>query len=199
MRTFGRIFSGFIILIVVLVAGALFSLRWSDGPVGPLAGGELRDGALVTSANIDWAKILDREAEKTPGEAPQIELQLVNPQASRITGVLMYDGDLYVPCDLGFIWNRFPPSTTRRILHTIYIVKRWHKDAQSDGRAVLRIDGKRYERQLVRITDPQQVAALKSSVNEGLADLDLAEALGAAPKDGPNDIWFFRVDPRPDA
>ena len=81
----------------------------------------------------------------------------------------------------------------------IYIFKDWHEDAERDGRAVLRIGGKRYERQAVRVTDPELLATLRSQL-EDMARAWVAPApLGDAPTEGPRDIWFFRMDPRPSA
>ena len=173
-------------LIVLLIGVGLVTQRLSDGPTGPIAGGELRSGALVTESITDWSF----------ADGQEVELQLVDPVGSRITGVMVHDGLLYVPCDLGFMWGRFS-GRTRWILHAIYIFKGWHKDAVADGRAVLRIDGKRYERQAVRVTDPELLSALRIQL-EGMAREWIAPAvLDEAPTEGPNDIWFFRMDSRP--
>ncbi len=74
--------------------------------------------------------------------------------------------------------------------------KRWHEDALSDGRAVLRIGGNLYERQAVRVTDPALDAALRAQL-EDMARQWLGDtARSPAPTEGPRDIWFFRMDPR---
>jgi hypothetical protein len=107
---------------------------------------------------------------------------------------MVRNGDLYIPCDLGYMWGRFE-GRTRFILNTIYILKTWHQEAEKDGRVVLRIDGKRYEGYAVRVTDPTLVTSLKVQI-ENMARAWLAPAeLGSAPTEAPRDIWFFRVDP----
>lgn len=77
---------------------------------------------------------------------------------------------------------------------TLYIAaaeaarKRWPAEAEADGRVRLRVGGRIYERQAVRITDP----ALARPVGDAFrakyhVDLDDAAAARA---------WLFRIDPR---
>ncbi len=176
-------------LVAVLVA-ALIGIgvvaRFSDGPIGPFPGGPLRTGTLVSAPEVDWSFADGRE----------IELQLVEPPGSRTTGIMVHEAQLYVPCDLGFMWGRFS-GRTRWVLHLIYVFKRWHEDALLDGRVVLRIAGKRYERLAVRVSDPELLATLRSQLEEMAAEWVSPDPLGDAPTDGPRDIWFFRIDPRP--
>ena len=176
-------------LVAVLVA-ALIGIgvvaRFSDGPIGPFPGGPLSTGTLVSEPDVDWSFAHGRE----------IELQLVEPPGSRTTGIMVHEAQLYVPCDLGFMWGRFS-GRTRWMLHLIYVFKRWHEDALRDGRVVLRIAGKRYERQAVRVTDPELLARLRLQLEEMARQWVSPEPLGEAPTDGPKDIWFFRMDPRP--
>ncbi|HKC50174.1 MAG TPA: hypothetical protein VKF60_05225 [Myxococcota bacterium] len=175
------------ILVVLLIATMLVAQRVSDGPIGPLGGGPLRTGALVTESNVDWSFL---------GGGKEIELQLVAPPRSRITGSLVHDGQLFVPCDLGFFWRRIPNAGLRWIGGVIYSVKRWHEDALRDGRVVLRVAGKRYERQAVRVTDPELLATLRSIFEERAKQYLGTGALLDVPAD-PDAIWFFRMDPRP--
>jgi len=173
------------IVLLLLIGMGFVAQRMSDGPTGPIQGGALRTGALVTEPVTDWSF----------AQGQDLEIQLVEPVGSRRTGLMVHDGELYVPCDLGFMWGRFS-GQHRLILHAIYILKSWHEDALLDGRVVLRIAGKRYERQAVRVTDPELVAELQVQL-EGMAAEWLApEVLGPAPTEGPGDIWFFRMDPR---
>lgn len=129
---------------------------FSDGPIGPIPAGRLRSGALRSEAPVDWSFANDLQLA---------QLQLVNPLASRTTGILVYEGDLYVPCDLGFSWRRVAPPA-KWLMALVWRVKRWHQHALRDGRAVVRIRGKRYEREAVRETDPQCLAALNGAVEE---------------------------------
>ena len=155
-----------------------------DGPIGPFPGGRLREGTLVSEPDIDWSF--------TDGEL--VELQLVEPPRSRTAGILLHDSKAFVPCDLGFIGRRVP-APARWMLSTIHVFKHWHEDALIDGRVVLRIAGKRYERQAVREVDPEVLAALRTKM-ENQAEVFFSAPLAEAPPEGPNDVWFFRMDPR---
>ena len=160
-----------------------------DGPTGPFPGGRLRAGDLVSEPDVDWS-LITRDVEPL-----FIELQLVEPPRSRTTGAIVHEEQLYVPCDLGFLWRR-APVPARWVLHLIYVFKHWHEDVSEDGRVVVRIQGTRYQRQAVRVIDPALVATLRSRVEEEAEEM-LGAPLGELPPDDPNDIWFYRLDPRP--
>ena len=170
-----------------IVAAALIAQRFSDGPTGPLKGGALRSGTLVTVPDVDWDAVLGDTAMGS------IELQLVRPVGSRITGAFVHEGNLYVPCDLGFIWRRIPDDNTRNLLHLIWLLKDWHEDALRDGRVVVRVAGQRFERTAVRVTDPSLIAQFRAQV-ETAAE----EFMGGLLPDAPDldAIWFFRLDAR---
>src|SRR5262249_52302174 len=123
-------------------------------------------GPLVAEPRPDWSFASDLST---------LELE-VDPNAprSRTTWVLVLDGSLYVPC--GF------PNT-----------KSWPHAALRDGRAVVRLGGRRYERQAVRETDPGVLARLGA---------ELARKYGAGDPDSAvagEKVWIFRLDPRPAA
>jgi hypothetical protein len=183
-----------LVSLATMVVGIGVVARFSDGPIGPFPGGKLTSGALVTEADIDWSLAIEGKGEAQVMEPRFIELQLVDPPVSRTTGVMLYEGQPYVPCDLGFVWRRVP-APPRWMLSLIYRFKRWHQDVLLDGRVVLRIGGKRYERQAVRVADPELLTALRSEVETGASKM-LGAPLGAVPTDGPRDIWFFRMEPR---
>lgn len=185
-----------LLVLVGLIAAAVFALRFTDGPVPPFQGGELTSGPLVTDSEVDWVAATGGEIERQIDAPLLIELQLVEPVGSRQTGVMLYESQLYVPCDLGFSWNRFK-DRRRTILHLVHLFKRWHLDADRDGRVVLRINGKRYERQAVRVTDPKVDAALRAQLIVMVENWSTPEEYGSEVPDPPNDIWFFRMDPRP--
>jgi hypothetical protein len=180
---------GAVIAIALAAAGLYLAHKVSDGPMGPISGGPLRSGPIVTDPNVDWAAAL---AGGQPGQG--IELELVATGESRTVGAFAHDGALYVPCDLGFLWRRTPNAGMRFMGGVIYSVKHWHEDAARDGRVVLRIAGKRYERQAVRVTDPELLAALRTHTEEGVQRFFGASLL-PGPAD-PDAIWFFRMDPR---
>jgi hypothetical protein len=171
-------------LILLPLATVLVASRFSDGPIGPFAGGALRTGELVTEPVADWSVVGPKE----------VELELVEPARSRITGSLVYEHDLYIPCDLGFVWRRLPSAGMRGIASILWAVKHWHEDAVHDGRVVLRTGGKRYPGQAVRVTDPALLATLRSIMEEKAAAY-MHTTLTDAPAD-PEAIWFFRIDPR---
>jgi hypothetical protein len=167
----------------------LLALRTTDGPIGPIAGGPFTTGTLVAESDVDWSAVFKGEPQGS------IEFQLVEPPRSRTAGGFIYEGVFYVPCDLGFIWRRAPSTRARMILGTIWFLKRWHHDAERDGRAVFRIDGKLYERQLVRVTDPELIATLRGRIEAAAAGF-FGGSLLPEPGD-PEAVWFFRADPRP--
>ncbi len=173
----------FVLLAAVLIG--VMALRNADGPKSFIAGGEFTSGEWVVHAVDDWSF----------AHGKNVELQLMNPASSRTTGIMLHKGELYIPCDLGFMWNRFT-GQTRWLLNLIYWFKDWHHAALADRRVVLRIDGKRYARQAVLVKDPQLIEELKIALeqmaSEFFTDVDFSER----PTKGPNDIWFFRLDPR---
>ena len=171
-------------LVVAIIATVFIASRFSDGPLGPVAGGSLRAGELVTAPVSDWSF----------AEGKVVELELAASGRSRTTGSLVYENQFYIPCDLGFVWRRLPSAAMRGIASILWAVKHWHEDAARDGRAVVRIDGKRYEGRLVRVTDPELLAKLRAIMQE-----KAAKYMHATLTDAPPDteaIWFFRLDPR---
>jgi hypothetical protein len=135
---------GFIVVALIAVVGAVvLAARLSDGPMGILAGGPLVAGELVAGPEPDWTFAKD---------IPEIELQLVEPPRSRTTWILVHEGKAYIPCGymgsaLGRLW------------------KQWPVEAERDGRGIIRVSGRRYERQLVRVADAPTVAALTSEIS----------------------------------
>ena len=186
-RTLANIFLIVALLIVLVACVVIVAPFFTDGPIGPIPGGEFQNGTLVSDHDIDWSFYTDGK---------NIEMQLIDPARSRTTGAFVYENDLYVSADLGFIWNRFPQGLTRWILQIIYFFKGWHEDAEADGRVILRIEGNLYERQAIRITDINHISELHDYVEAGLPSLDLPDNMGGRPTEAPNDIWYFRMDPR---
>ena len=142
-----------------LTLGLLIGLSsFYDGPLGPIPGGPLSGAVLNEPPDWSFFAALD-----------SLELQ-VNPAKPRSLTVwlLVVDGQLYVP-------SGFAP------------VKRWPSQAVDDGRVVLRIGGKLYERRAVRVTDPAERRAAHAA---------LVEKYSVPEADDP-DTWIFRMDPRP--
>jgi len=145
-------------VLVGLVALVFLGARLHDGPLGPIPGGPLEHGELVTTPVTDWTFAAD---------VPEIELQLLSQARSRTTWILVQDGKAYVPAA-----TQFPPGKT------------WHKDAVADGRAVLRITGKRYPVTLTKTDDPTVASALR-----GVAEKKYPSRPGG-------EVWLFAVSSR---
>jgi len=154
LRWIIRVVVGLALLIVV----AFFGARFLDGPLGPIPGGPLVSGALVTGPVGDWSFAKD---------VPEIALQLASQSQSRTTWILVSGGKAYIPAS-----TEYPPGKT------------WHKKALEDGRATLRIDGKRYPVTLTKVED----AAVVTAVRE----------VGATkyPRRPGGDAWLFEVTSR---
>jgi len=147
-------------LLVVLVALLFVGARFHDGPLGPIPGGGFRSGAVVAEAVNDWSFARD---------VPEIQLQLASEQGSRTVWILVDGNRAYVPCALGF-----PPGKT------------WYKHAAQDGRATLRIDGRRYQVTLTKTDDPALAERLRAEVQRKYKRLPPGEG----------GVWIFRVDSR---
>jgi len=125
-----------VIVLVLGVAALAIVARFLDGPVGPLPGGPLRGGALVSDPITDWSFAAGEE---------EIELQLDSQTTSRTTWILVHEGRAYVPAS-----TEYPPGKT------------WHRDALEDGRATLRIAGQRYPVTLTKVDDEALAAAVRA-------------------------------------
>jgi len=150
-----------ILAVVVGVAALLGAARLHDGPLEIIPGGPFESGELVTAPVDDWSFATD---------IPTIELQLEGDDTSRTVWILVDQGVGYVPCSLGF-----PPFKT------------WHRRADRDGRAVLRIDGRLYRVNMQRVDDAEVSARLGAEVRRKYG--------GGPPSDAA--VWFFVLASRP--
>jgi hypothetical protein len=132
----GKIILQLLGLVVLIPAVALATLwlqhRNADGPSILFPGGALVSGALHAGPEPDW-RFVDRIGT--------VELQLDEPLASRRVWIVEVDGRIFVPSGymtsaLGRLWKHWA----------------FHADA-GDGRGMVRIDGVRYERRLVRVRE----------------------------------------------
>ena len=160
---------GVLILIPVVVFGTLaVSARASDGPSAVFSGGPLVAGELVTGPEPDWSFARD---------VGTIELQLLDPPRSRLIWIAEHEGKIYVVSGymssfLGRLW------------------KKWPAQAEQDGRAILRIDGKRYERTLVRLKTEPVVAGVT-------AEFSRKYGAGMTPASIESEnTWLFELAPR---
>jgi hypothetical protein len=119
-------------------------------------------GERVAEPITHWDFVVDRDT---------VELE-VNASAPRsiTTWVVGYEGQAYIPSGFG---SR----------------KTWPGQLLADGRAVLRVDGKLYEQQAVRVTDDALLDELRAAQIRKY-DLDPQGRFS-----GPG-TWFFRLDPR---
>tara|TARA_R100001377_G_scaffold81469_1_gene61004 strand:- start:717 stop:1241 length:525 start_codon:yes stop_codon:yes gene_type:complete len=129
-----RIILQLIGLIILIPTVALSSLRYqysdADGPSILFPGGELTSGPIYNGPEPDWSFTADIQT---------IELQLNESMSSRRVWAVPVNGRLYVVSGyMGSILGR--------------IWKHWAVEAgDGDGAAVVRINGIRYPRRLVRI------------------------------------------------
>ena len=170
-----------LLVLALLVVVAVFGHRLlADGPSGPILGAEFKTG-----------NILPYPEDQVAALSGDFEFELSGFSTSRTAGGIPLGDKVYLSCDLGFVWARFPSGLMRNMLHTIWIFKDWHIKAQEDGRVRIRKDGNVYEAMLVLEQDPEVIEALKSTI-EGLATEAM---LPLAPRTDkhPNDILFFEI------
>ena len=175
LYSLGIILSGLIAIIVLTVGGIFTVARFSDGPMegrleivsaGPFTSGELQSG--IEEPNWDFLK-----------EYFTVEFQLLNPSRSRTTFVMEVDGRIFIP-------SGYMNSTVGKIW------KHWPMEAEKDGRAILRVDGKLYERTMVRINEGE-------ILDDVLAELSRKYAGGfpVSKKDvDSGSLWIFELEPR---
>jgi hypothetical protein len=170
MRILLRILGIVIAVPLVAIAGLAVAARFHDGPIAIFAGGPFESGELVSGPEPDWSFVR---------EVREVEFQLVEPPRSRTTWILEHEGKAYIPC--GYMtswWGR--------------LWKQWPHEAARDPRVVLRIDGKRYERRLLRIETGPVVAPL-------LAELGRKYVGGReVPMDAvtSGNLWLYELAPR---
>jgi len=155
-----------LLIIVVAIVGA----RFADGPVAIIAGGPFTSGELVTGPEPDWSFAHDIR---------EVEFQLVEPPRSRTTWILEHDGRIFIPSGyMTTTWGR--------------LWKQWPVEAMEDGRTILRIGDKLYERELVRIEDGPLLAPLTAELSRKY--VGGAEIPPEAVTSG--NLWLFELAPR---
>ena len=160
-------------LIILFFATAIITLRLdnqdADGPSILFPGGELTSGELYTGAEPDWSFTDD---------VPTIELQLVDPMSSRTIFIMESEGKVYIP-------SGYMRSTLGKIW------KDWAFQADAgDGLAVARINGVRYERQLIRIKEGPVLDGIVSKLTTKYGPGATREAVESG------DVWIFEMAPR---
>ena len=167
----GLLVIGVLVLIPAFALTALaVSTRLSDGPSVIFAGGPLIAGEMVTGPEPDWSFVRDVRV---------FELQLLNPPRSRTLWIVEHEGKLYLNSNyMGGLRER--------------LWKRWPAQAERDGRAIMRINGKRYERTLVRIKAGPVVEGITAEFTRKYG-VEMTPAEVEA-----EELWLFEMAP-PDA
>ena len=153
---------------VTAIATAAAKQRFADGPNRVFSGGPLRSGELYSGPEPDWS---------FANTIPTIEMQLLDPPRSRRIWTTEYAGKIYV-------WSGYMGTTVGRLW------KRWPVQAERDGRAVMRIAGKRYERQLLRIKSGEILDGISAAITSKYPSRTTRAAVEAG------EVWVFEAAPR---
>ena len=157
-----------VLIPVAAIATAAAKQRFADGPNRVFSGGALEAGELHTGAEPDWRFV---------SEISTIEMQLLDPPKSRRIWTAEYDGKIYV-------WSGYMATAIGRVW------KRWPLQAERDGRAMMRIDGKRYERQLVRIKSGPILDGISAAIRNKYPSQTTRATVEAG------ETWLFEAAPR---
>ncbi len=170
MKAILRIALGLLGSLVLLVVVVVIGARFADGPIAIIAGGPFTSGELVSGPEPDWSFARDIQ---------EVEFQLVDPPRSRTTWILEHEGRIYIPC--GYMttsWGK--------------VWKQWPIEALEDGRAILRIGDKLYERELVRIEEEPLLAPLTAELSRKyLGGADIGPETQSS-----GSLWLFELAPR---
>jgi len=161
---------GLIILLPVVALGTLrYQYTDADGPSILFPGGELTTGTLYDGPEPDWSFTSDIQT---------IELQLNNPMSSRFVWALPVNGRLFVASGyMGSILGR--------------TWKHWAVEAfEGDGNAVVRINGVRYQRRLVRVLQGGVLDGVASVMTNKYGSPTTRQAIETG------NTWVFEVAPR---
>jgi hypothetical protein len=156
MRRALQITAGFVGGLVLLAAWMAVSSPYWDGPFTRIPGGAF-SGEPYRGPEPDWGDVADRGT---------VELQVDPGQPHSVTvGVVELGGEVFVPATLR-------PDE-----------KRWSLALLDDPRAVLRVDGRLFERVAERVDDPGLFADL----------IDRAKQKYNPSYFEPDKTWFFRL------
>lgn len=159
---------GLALIPVTAVATAAFKQRFEDGPNRVFSGGPLVSGELHQGPEPDWSFVND---------IPTIEMQLEEPTTSRRIWIASSNGKLYV-------WSGYMNTTVGRLW------KQWPVQAEENGRAVLRINGVRYERQLNRIQSGPELNGITAVISNKYPSATTRETIESG------QVWLFEAAPR---
>lgn len=161
---------GLIILLPVIAYGSLhYKYRNADGPSILFPGGELISGPFYNGTEPDWSFTAPIQS---------IELQLDASMTSRRVWAVPVNGRLYVVSGyMGSILGR--------------IWKHWAVEAaEGDGNAVVRINGVRYPRRLVRIVQGGVLDGVAGVMTNKYGTPTTRQYIESG------NVWVFEVAPR---
>ena len=167
---------GSIVGLVVLVVFSIFAVaRFSDGPIGPwpiemVTAGPFKTGELqVGGDEPDWSFLKDY---------PIVQFQLLDPPRSRTTYIMETEGRIFIP-------SGYMNSTMGKIW------KHWPMEAEDDGRALLRVDGKLYERTMVRIEEGEILNGVLGELSRKYFGFPVSQE-----NIDSGNLWIFELEPR---
>ena len=168
-----RIKNGLIVCLCLLlipvtaISTAAVKQRFSDGPNRVFSGGPLESGDLYSGPEPDWSFVKD---------IPTIEMQLIDPPTSRVIWTVEHKSKLYV-------WSGYMGTAVGRLW------KQWPVQAERNGKALIRINGVRYERQLARIKSGNELTGIANAITEKYPSRTTRDAIEAG------DVWLFEAQP----
>jgi hypothetical protein len=170
MKILKRLVLAFLAVLIVGIAGLLVGARFADGPLAIIAGGPFTSGQLISGPEPDWSFAHDIQ---------EVEFQLLDPERSRTTWIIEHEGKVYIPSGYMTSWYG-------------KLWKQWPLEAEKDGRIVLRVGDKLYERTLVRVSSGPLIAPITAELSRKYAGG--AEIPVAAVTSG--NLWLFELAPR---
>lgn len=150
------------------VSTAAMKQRFADGPNRVFSGGPLVSGEIHFGPDPDWSFV---------NTIPTIEMQLLDPSTSRRIWTVEHEGRLYV-------WSGYMNSTVGRLW------KRWPGQAERNGRAIMRINGIRYERELIRIQAGDELDGITAAITNKYP----SQTTRSTVEQG--GVWLFEAAPR---
>lgn len=159
---------GIALIPATAVATAAFKQRFEDGPNRVFSGGLLVAGELYQGDEPDWDFV---------NSIPTIEMQLEEPPTSRRIWVAAYEGKLY-------LWSGYMNTMVGRLW------KQWPVQAEENGRAILRINGVRYERQLQRVQSGPELDGISQIISSKYPSATTRETIESG------QVWMFEAAPR---
>ena len=177
MKLFLQILWLIALLLCVTLVTLSFKHRNADGPSLLFPGGKLVSGELYHGTEPDWS---------FTDEVATFELETSDPVSSRTIWLMESDGKLYVGS-----------AYMRSMLGRLW--KDWAFDVEEAGTrdAVARIEGVRYERELIRVMDPKVVEGVAKKMAMKYAGGETPEAVAQIMKGvAEGDSWIFELAPR---